>query len=230
MAQSILKETTLYRILLLTGQERQNLDLVRAIDEEGLRYRLGHDIASLLEDRDEGHLDTVILDLGSLDPGQVKGIVPRCRESQLPVIAALPSNKVMEWDPSLDVDDVVVQPFRPGELKLRIRRVISRVKGPSNRRIITMKDLVIDKERYEVSVGGKKVLLTYKEYQLLVLLASTPGRVYGRDVLLNQVWGYDYFGGTRTVDVHIRRLRSKIEDANHAFIETVRNVGYRFKA
>ena len=77
---------------------------------------------------------------------------------------------------------------------------------------------------------GRKVLLTYKEYQLLVLLASTPGRVYTRDNLLSQVWGYDYFGGTRTVDVHIRRLRSKIEDASHSFIETIWNVGYRFNA
>ena len=79
-------------------------------------------------------------------------------------------------------------------------------------------------------MAGRKVLLTFKEYELLKLLASTPGRVYSRDKLLDQVWGYQYFGGTRTVDVHVRRLRSKIEDASHTFIETVRNVGYRFRA
>ena len=89
-------------------------------------------------------------------------------------------------------------------------------------------DLQIDLERYEVSLEGKKVLLTYKEYQMLVLLASNPGKVYSRENLLSQVWGYDYFGGTRTVDVHVRRLRSKIENANHSFIETIWNVGYRF--
>ena len=85
-------------------------------------------------------------------------------------------------------------------------------------------------DRYEVSSRGKRVLLTFKEYQLLVLLVTNPGKVYTREELLMDVWAYDYFGGTRTVDVHIRRLRSKIEDADHSFIETVRNVGYRFRS
>ena len=71
--------------------------------------------------------------------------------------------------------------------------------------------------------------LRFKEYELLLLIASSPGRVYTREALLNLVWGYDYLGGTRTVDVHVRRLRSKIEDANHSFIETVWNIGYRFR-
>jgi DNA-binding response OmpR family regulator len=74
------------------------------------------------------------------------------------------------------------------------------------------------------------VSLTYKEFQLLVLLASNPGRVYSRENLLSQVWGYDYLGGTRTVDVHVRRLRSKIESPDRSFIETIYLVGYRFKA
>ena len=90
-------------------------------------------------------------------------------------------------------------------------------------------DLVLDLDRYDVTLMGRKVLLTYKEYQMLVLLASNPGRGYTRESLLIEVWGYDYFGGTRTVDVHIRRLRSKIEDASNSFIETIWNVGYRFK-
>ena len=72
-------------------------------------------------------------------------------------------------------------------------------------------------------------MLTKKQYELLKLLAENPGRVFSRDALLNQIWGYEYFGGTRTVDVHIRRLRSKIEDADHNFIETIWNVGYRFR-
>lgn len=78
-------------------------------------------------------------------------------------------------------------------------------------------------------MSGKRISLRYKEYELLLLMASNPGRVFSRDTLLNQIWGYEYLGGTRTVDVHIRRLRSKIEDADHTFIETVWQVGYRFK-
>ena len=88
---------------------------------------------------------------------------------------------------------------------------------------------MIDQTRYEVTVSGHRVLLTFKEYELLRLLAQNPGRVFSREELLSRVWGYEYFGGTRTVDVHVRRLRSKVQDANHTFIETVWNVGYRFK-
>jgi two-component system alkaline phosphatase synthesis response regulator PhoP len=119
-------------------------------------------------------------------------------------------------------------PWRLGELWLRIARLLDR-RGPAPAvPLISAGDLVIDPERYDVYVANKAVLLTFKEYELLKLLASNPGRVYSREALLEQVWGYQYFGGTRTVDVHVRRLRSKIEDATHTFIDTVWNVGYRF--
>ena len=87
--------------------------------------------------------------------------------------------------------------------------------------------LVIDLERYTVTVDGEVVDLTYKEYELLRFLATNPGKPFTREALLNQVWGYDYYGGSRTVDVHIRRIRAKIE-RHEPFIETLRNVGYRF--
>ncbi|MBI2857252.1 MAG: winged helix-turn-helix transcriptional regulator, partial [Chloroflexi bacterium] len=95
--------------------------------------------------------------------------------------------------------------------------------------LITRGDLTIDSADYEVRLGGRRVDLTYREYQLLKYLASSPGRVLTRESLLANVWGADYYGGDRTLDVHIRRLRSKLEDASHVFIETVRNVGYKFK-
>ena len=126
-------------------------------------------------------------------------------------------------------DDVIVVPWRLGELELRVARLLERKAPPQEARLITAGDLVIDPERYDVYVAGKPVVLTFKEYELLKQLASNPGRVYSREALLEQVWGYHYFGGTRTVDVHVRRLRSKIEDATHTFIDTVWNVGYRFK-
>ena len=80
-----------------------------------------------------------------------------------------------------------------------------------------------------MALKGRRIALRFKEYELLRLLATSPGRVFTRDALLRKIWGYDYFGGTRTVDVHIRRLRSKIEDAEHSFIETIWAVGYRFR-
>ncbi|MCE2465414.1 MAG: response regulator transcription factor [Dehalococcoidia bacterium] len=127
------------------------------------------------------------------------------------------------------MDDFIVHPYNPQELVKRIDRVLARSREPESNEVVKTGDLVIDIGKYEISLGGRRVILTYKEYQLLVLLATNPGRVYTRDELLQQVWGYDYFGGTRTVDVHIRRLRSKIESANHSFIETIWNVGYRFR-
>ncbi len=113
---------------------------------------------------------------------------------------------------------------------MRLGQAVTRAWGPQSQHTVKVGDLVVDTERYEVRVAGRRVALTYKEYKLRVLLASNPGKAYTRDSLLSQVWGYDYFGGTRTVDVHIRRLRSKIEDAGHAFIETIWTVGYRFRA
>jgi two-component system alkaline phosphatase synthesis response regulator PhoP len=90
-------------------------------------------------------------------------------------------------------------------------------------------DLTIDLANYMVFVAGRQVNLTYKEYELLRFLAANADTVFTRETLLNKVWGYDFYGGARTVDVHVRRLRSKIEDRHHSFIETVRNVGYRFR-
>ena len=98
-----------------------------------------------------------------------------------------------------------------------------------NEELIRCGDLVIDLAKCEVSLSGRLIPLTFKEYELLRFLASNRGRVFTREALLNKVWGYDYYGGDRTVDVHIRRLRSKIEDPTHTFIETVRNIGYKFR-
>jgi len=90
-------------------------------------------------------------------------------------------------------------------------------------------DLVMDLANYTVHISGRPVELTYKEYELLRFLATNRGRVFTRETLLSKVWGYDFYGGARTVDVHVRRLRAKIEDRHTPFIETVRNVGYRFR-
>jgi len=112
----------------------------------------------------------------------------------------------------------------------RIKALIKKVIPTDSKDLIKVDDLVIDVNRYEVLLNGSKVELTFKEYELLKFLASNKGRVYSRDQLLDKIWGYDYYGGTRTVDVHIRRLRSKIEDRKHTFIETLRNIGYKFIA
>ncbi|MBT6683060.1 MAG: response regulator transcription factor, partial [Chloroflexi bacterium] len=125
--------------------------------------------------------------------------------------------------------DFCFPPFREEELAVRIGLLLTRSGGNDDGNVVQQGEIRIDIERYEVTVSGRKGDLTFKEYELLRVLASNPGHVYSRDALLQTVWAYDYYGGTRTVDVHIRRLRSKINDVEHRFIETVWNVGYRFR-
>jgi two-component system alkaline phosphatase synthesis response regulator PhoP len=125
------------------------------------------------------------------------------------------------------VDDFIVQPYDYRELIVRAKRVLQ--ENTRQGEILRCGDLEINLAECEVRVEGKIVELTFKEYELLKFLAKDRGRVFTREALLNKVWGYDYFGGDRTVDVHVRRLRSKIELSGQTFIETVRNIGYRFK-
>ena len=128
----------------------------------------------------------------------------------------------------IEFDDFLTSPCNSGELVLRINRLLHKHGKTAGDEIIECDGLLIDLVTCEVTVDERVVELTFKEYELLKLMASNRGRVFTRDVLLDKIWGYDYFGGDRTVDVHIRRLRSKIEDFGHTFIETVRNIGYRF--
>jgi len=151
------------------------------------------------------------------------------QEKLIPVIALLPREKLNGLDSSTSIDDFVVKPWEANEVIARIKRVLGRKENIDREDIIKCGDLVIDLAKCQVSLCGKPIILTFKEYQLLKFLANNKGKVFTRDVLLDKVWGWDYYGGDRTVDVHIRRLRSKIEDREHSFIETVRNIGYRFR-
>ena len=127
-----------------------------------------------------------------------------------------------------DLDDFLTSPYHIKEMVLRINRLLQKTIDINNNELIKCDGLVINIAKCEVTVEDRLIELTFKEYELLKFLASNKERVYTREALLNKVWGYDYFGGDRTVDVHIRRLRSKIEDSRHTFIETIRNIGYRF--
>ena len=150
------------------------------------------------------------------------------QERHIPVIVLLPREKLNSFDLGAGIDDFVAKPWEAIEVATRIKRCLRQKEGTDGQDVITCGYLVIDSVKCEVSLGGKPIVLTFKEYQLLKFLANNKGKVFTREALLNKVWGWDYYGGDRTVDVHIRRLRSKIEDMNHSFIETIRNMGYRF--
>jgi DNA-binding response OmpR family regulator len=148
----------------------------------------------------------------------------------MPVIVIAGQDQLAAFDPIRDVDDYVRARSAPDDLVTRVRRTLWKRHRVDSRNVLQCGDLVMDLGNYTVQIGGHSIDLTYKEYELLRFLATNRDRVYSRETLLNKVWGYDFYGGARTVDVHVRRLRSKIEDRHRTFIETVRNVGYRFRA
>jgi DNA-binding response OmpR family regulator len=128
-------------------------------------------------------------------------------------------------------DDVVLHTCGPAELEARIRLAVGRLhaeQDDDDRHVIRSGEVVVDDATYTAHIGSRALDLTFKEFELLKYLAQHPGRVFTRDQLLQEVWGYDYFGGTRTVDVHVRRLRAKLGTDYEVLIGTVRNVGYRF--
>jgi DNA-binding response OmpR family regulator len=132
-----------------------------------------------------------------------------------------------EWG----LTDVLLIDASPAEIEVRIRLATTKVETPNgfeSSSEIKAGELSIDESTYSAKLRGRTLDLTFKEFELLKFLAQHPGRVFSRDQLLREVWGYDYFGGTRTVDVHVRRLRAKLGPENENLIGTVRNVGYRY--
>ena len=134
-----------------------------------------------------------------------------------------------EVDFSVGVDEFLLEPLRAQELVSRLRLMEWKDHGVKRNNVLVSGDLSLDSETFEVFAKTRKVILTYREYELLRFLMSHPGKVFRRSVLLNRVWGFDYFGGERTVDVHVRRLRQKLGTQAGAKIETVRGAGYRFR-
>lgn len=144
-------------------------------------------------------------------------------------IIAIDRREAAQFVAGRGADDFIARPLDPQELLARVRALLWRTKRTSSDGVVRVgADLVIDTARYEVTVAGRRVDLTLKEYELLLFLARHPGRVFTRDVLLDRIWGQHYFGGTRTVDVHVRRVRMKIERGGRIYVDTVRGVGYRF--
>jgi DNA-binding response OmpR family regulator len=145
----------------------------------------------------------------------------------VPLLLVLTEGGLTAVSADWGVDDVVLETAGPAEVDARIRLVIGRVAQRQSGSKIQASGVVIDEASYSAKVHGRPLDLTFKEFELLRFLATHPSRVFTREQLLSEVWGYDYFGGTRTVDVHVRRLRAKLGELD-ALIGTVRNVGYRF--
>jgi DNA-binding response OmpR family regulator len=218
------------RVLIIAGEGETQTELRKGLSQHDLKCYFippGDAVPHAVNVRQP---DILLFEMGTEasgpdTPDTMKRI---SKEKDLPVIALIPEKLLDSIDGQLEFDDFITSPYYATEIALRINRLVGRTNDRETSESIVYNDLVIDLATCEVAVEGKIIELTFKEYEMLKLLAGHPGRVYTRQVLLDRIWGYDYFGGDRTVDVHIRRLRSKIEDANHTFIETVRNIGYRF--
>ncbi len=148
----------------------------------------------------------------------------------VPLLLVLTEGGMAAISASWQVDDVLLDTAGPAEVEARLRLAIARTApaAGSAGAPIRAAGVIIDEASYTAKVHGTPLNLTYKEFELLKYLAAHPGRVFTREQLLHEVWGYDYYGGTRTVDVHVRRLRAKLGTDHEQLIGTVRNVGYRF--
>ncbi|NNM46926.1 response regulator transcription factor [Knoellia koreensis] len=156
--------------------------------------------------------------------------VLRVSGMSVPLLAIVTEGGLAGLTAEWGVDDVLLDSAGPAEVEARLRLATGRLAEATEPEDvqITAGDVTIDEATYSARVKGRLLDLTYKEFELLKYLAQHPGRVFSRAQLLQEVWGYDYYGGTRTVDVHVRRLRAKLGTDHEVLIGTVRNVGYRF--
>ncbi len=148
----------------------------------------------------------------------------------IPVLLVLTTSTIFALDFEWFFDDFILYPFRKEELNMRIKKFLWGKNYPAIEDVIVIGHIKINLKEYSVYIKNLKQDFTYKEFELLRLFAENKGVVFSRKELLNRIWGMDYIGGTRTVDVHIRRLRGKLGDEFNSIIETVRNVGYRCMA
>lgn len=157
-------------------------------------------------------------------PATAQNWLQKLKESGCGVIVIGSEEELKKVDYNF-IDDFIVLPLKASELKLRLSRLLT-IRQQKN--LLQVDDLVINTAKYEVLIEGSPLELTYKEYELLKFLVTHPDRVWTRQALLNRIWEYDYFGGTRTVDVHIRRLRAKLGAKYSEYLQTVRHVGYKW--
>jgi DNA-binding response OmpR family regulator len=172
--------------------------------------------------------DLIVVD-GRQDLASAKSLCKILHTTGLnvPLLLVLTEGGLTAVSADWGVDDVILESAGPAEVDARIRLVIGRMVQDKSSSKIQASGVVIDEASYSAKVHGRPLDLTFKEFELLRFFATHPSRVFTREQLLSEVWGYDYFGGTRTVDVHVRRLRAKLGDLE-SLIGTVRNVGYRF--
>jgi len=219
----------MFRVLIVSDGSEHVRELSLGLAERGFLCSITSAEDDRLKDAGSLSADLVVIAVdGAALGSEVRNLPQRLKErTRLPVVTLLSNDSLDVLDSAADVDDFVMEPWNANEVVARVRRILQRKPGEFNKDLISCGDVAIDTAKCEVAYRGRLVELTFKEYELLKFLVTNKGKVFSREALLNKVWGYDYFGGDRTVDVHIRRLRGKLDDSD--CIETVRNIGYRFR-
>ena len=222
------------RDILVVEDDRNISDLIHMyLVKEGFDVRIAGDGSRAIKEFEKKVPDLILLDI--MLPVMDGWIVcAKIREtSKVPIIMLTAKSEVFDRIQGLEMgaDDYIVKPFEMKELIARINAVLRRTEIPDDtKKRLTFDKLIINLDSYELIVDGKKIDTPPKELELLYHLAATPNRVYTRNQLLDEVWGFDYFGDSRTVDVHIKRLREKIENISDQWaLKTVWGVGYKFE-
>ncbi len=202
--------------------------------ELGGRVSLGRfDLGGLDYDDLEVHPPAVCVVEAGEDAQRAQKAIQKLRDAgplmEVPILLAVSVARLPALDFSIGFDDFVLMPIVPAELYARLRQLDWKSATFGSDEVIKIDDLVIDIAGYEAKIAGRRIDLTHQEFELLRFLAQHRGRVFTRQALLERAWGYQYAGGTRTVDIHVRRVRSKL-GASGELIETVRNVGYKMRS
>jgi DNA-binding response OmpR family regulator len=220
------------RILLLTNTLGASAEVLPSLALLQHQVRILPAEASILVDVPE--VDCILLDARrDLPSAKTLNKLLKSTGVDCPIITIATEGALSAMNADWGFDDVILDTAGPAEIEARVRIAVGRIEAnnfandPSSREIRSG-EVVIDENSYTAKIKGRSLDLTFKEFELIKFLAQHPGRVFTRAQLLQEIWGYDYFGGTRTVDVHIRRLRSKLGPEHEAIVGTVRNVGYRF--
>jgi len=218
-------------ILILSQDKEYREALISLLQDSGYHAYSSDSIEDTVDQFYSRKLDLIIVDIASWQEEGIKVYKDLRQELGTKdflsiIIAHVDLMKEITF--SLAFDDFVIKNEDIKEVLLRIKQLLWRQSKLDSNNVIKIEDLVIDMNSYEVAVKGKIIYLTYKEYELLKFLLLNRGKVFTRDILLDKVWGYDNYAGTRTVDIHIQRLRTKLGGKSSDFIQTVRNVGYCF--
>lgn len=218
-------------ILILSQDEDYRKALISLLQESGYTIHAADTVEETVDQFYSRKLDLIIVDVASWKEEGVK-VYKNLRQElgtkDFSSIIIAPMNLMKEIKFSLAFDDFVIKNEDLKEVLLRIKQLLWRQSKLDSNNVIKIEDLVLDMNSYGVAVKGKPIYLTYKEYELLKFLVLNRGRVFTRETLLDRVWGYDNYAGTRTVDIHIQRLRTKLGGICSDFIQTIRNVGYCF--